>query len=76
MSEQEQNKSTALRELIEKGRKNNKLNYTEVLETLEDLGYTGDAIDKFNDTLERMGIELMVDYSQDPIDEPIELDIR
>ena len=74
MSEQEQNKSTALRELIEKGRKNSKLNYNEVIETLEDLGYTGDAIDKFNDTLERMGIELMVDYSQDPIDEPIELD--
>ena len=74
MSEVEQNKSTALRELIEKGRKNSKLNYNEVIETLEDLGYTSDAIDKFNDTLERMGIELMVDYSMDPIDEPIELD--
>ena len=47
MAEQEQNKSTALRELIEKGRKNSKLNYNEVIETLEDLGYTGDAIDKF-----------------------------
>jgi len=73
MSEQEHNKTSALRELIEKGRKDNKLNYNEVLETLEDLGYSGDAIDKFNDTLERMGIELMVDYSVDPIDDPIEL---
>ena len=53
MSEQEHSKSSALRELIEKGRKNSKLNYNEVLETLEDLGYTGDAIDKFNAILQK-----------------------
>ncbi len=69
MSEQVKSKTSALRELVEKGRRDNKLNYSEVLEKLEELGYSGEAIDKFNDTMERMGIELMVDYDIDPLEE-------
>jgi RNA polymerase primary sigma factor len=69
-------KMGAVRDLLEQGKKYGKLNYKEVSAALEDLDMDGDQIDSFFDSLERLGIDLQVDYVEDtePLDDIVELE--
>jgi RNA polymerase primary sigma factor len=69
-------KMCAVRDLLEQGKKYGKLNYKEVSAALEDLDMDGDQIDSFFDSLERLGIDLQVDYVEDtePLDDIVELE--
>lgn len=59
------NKNAVIREIIEQGKKQGKLNYKEVVELLEEVDMTGEQIERFIDSLEHMDIELLVDYIAD-----------
>ena len=69
-------KMNAVRDLLEQGKKYGKLSYKEVSAALEDLDMDGDQIDSFFDSLERLGIDLQVDYVDDaePLDDIVELE--
>ena len=69
------NKASIIRDIIEQGKKQGKLNYKEVSETLEELNFDSEQIDKFFDSLDNYGIELQVDYFDEPevLEEPEEL---
>ena len=69
-------KKQVLRDLIDTGKKNGKLNYKDVLSTLEELDLTSEQIDKFYDNAETMGIEISVDYTNDldSLEEPLEFE--
>lgn len=66
-----------LYELVEKGRKVGSLSGTELMEVLEDMELTTEQLDKTYDTLENLGVELVVeDYIpeiSEEIDPPIEV---
>ena len=68
-------KMSAVRELLEQGKKHGKLDYKEVAAVLEELDMDGDQIDKFFDSLEQLGIDVQVDYVDDsePLDDVVEL---
>ncbi|MFI3252738.1 MAG: RNA polymerase sigma factor RpoD [Eubacteriales bacterium] len=65
-----------LYDLIERGKKNGSLSGTELMEVLEDMELSTEQLDKTYDTLENLGVELLVeDYIEEiseEIDPPIE----
>ncbi len=61
----EENKTSVIRDLLEQGKKNGKLNYKEATETMLEANYDADAIDKFFDKVEKLGIELTLEYGED-----------
>ncbi len=71
-----ENKAGVIRDIIEQGKKQGKLNYKDVSEILEENNFDNEQIDKFFDSLENYGIELQVDYVDEPeiLEEPAELD--
>ena len=54
-------KKQGIRDLIEYGKKKEKLNYKELMDVLEELELDSDQIDKLYDTFENLGIEVFTD---------------
>ncbi|MDI6603843.1 MAG: RNA polymerase sigma factor RpoD [Thermoanaerobacteraceae bacterium] len=75
MSEEEA--KNLIKELMNKGKKNGMLTYSEIMNSLEDCDLNTDQIEKVYDTFEKLGIEIVGEEPQqiDVIPEEIELDL-
>ncbi|QSZ27814.1 RNA polymerase sigma factor RpoD [Aceticella autotrophica] len=75
MSEEEA--KNLIKELINKGKKNGMLTYSEIMNSLEDCDLNTDQIEKVYDTFEKLGIEIVGEEPQqiDVAPEEIELDL-
>jgi RNA polymerase primary sigma factor len=75
MSEEEA--KNLIKELMNKGKKNGMLTYSEIMNSLEDIDLNTDQIEKVYDTFEKLGIEIVGEEPQqiDVIPEEIELDL-
>jgi len=70
-----QDKMKAVKNLIEKGKKDGVLSYKEILDTLEDIeDLDADQIDNIYESLEEMGIEIINDMEHDEIVEEAPLE--
>ncbi len=70
-------KKQGLKDLIELGKKKDKISYKELMDALEELELDSAQIDKLYDTFETLGVEIVVDdYVEEPPieDIPIEFD--
>ncbi|MBU5427093.1 RNA polymerase sigma factor RpoD [Tissierella pigra] len=72
-------KMEAVKKLIDKGKKEGMLTYSEVIEVLEDISIDADQIDEIYQSLEAMGIEVIGDKEElllekDDIDDNIDKD--
>jgi len=56
----EKDKKTIIKELMEKGKKNGVLSFKEITNALQDTDITPDQVEKLYDTLEKLGVELVV----------------
>ena len=75
MSEGGDNKRQVLKDLFEKGKKQGRLSYKEVIDTLDDLDIDSEQVDRFFDNIENMGIEIIGDYTDEPVDpEPVDFE--
>ncbi|WP_026485617.1 RNA polymerase sigma factor RpoD [Caldanaerobius polysaccharolyticus] len=61
-------KMMKVRKLIQTGKEKGSLTYQEIMDTLEDVDIDADQIEKFYETLETMGIEIVGDH---PLDEGV-----
>ena len=70
-------KKQGIKELIEYGKKKEKLSYKELMDVLEELELDSDQIDKLYDTFESLGIEIVVEeYSGEPPLEDVPPDLE
>jgi RNA polymerase primary sigma factor len=58
-----------VKKLIEKGKKNNKLTYKEIMDELEEVDLNPEQIEKIYEALESMGVEVIGDMNDDKVDE-------
>lgn len=58
-------KKQALRMLMDKGKKNGKIKYKELADTMEELELDGEQADKFYDALEELNIEVVGDDAEE-----------
>ncbi len=61
-------KKTVIRELIEQGKSKGQLTTKEILDALGELDFEPEQIEKFYDTLEAQGVEIVEDFGDDSID--------
>lgn len=59
------NKKAAIKELLDKGKKKGLLTYKEIVEGLEELDLEPEQIEKFYDTAEQIGIEVVRDMDEE-----------
>ena len=59
-------KKTVIRELIEQGKAKGQLTTTEILDAIGELDFEPEQLEKFYDTLESQGIELVENSIDDP----------
>ncbi len=62
-------KKTVIKELIDLGKSKGQLSTKEILDALGELDFDPEHIEKFYDTLESQGIEIMDDFDDVPIDD-------
>lgn len=62
-------KKTVIRDLIELGKSKGQLNTKEILDALGELDFEPEQIEKFYDTLEAQGVEIIEDFANVPIDD-------
>lgn len=62
-------KKTVIKELIELGKSKNQLTTKDILDALGEMEFDPEYIEKFYDTLEAQGIEIVEDFDDVPIDE-------
>ncbi|WP_222927749.1 RNA polymerase sigma factor RpoD [Biomaibacter acetigenes] len=73
MKKSREDKMKAVKDLIEKGKKNGMLSYKEILDTLEDMeDLDAEQIDKIYESLEEMGIEIINDTEDVPAEAVLE----
>jgi RNA polymerase primary sigma factor len=68
-------KKTVIRELIEQGKSKGQLSTKEILDALGELEFDPEQIEKFYDTLEAQGVEIIEDFADLPL-ENIDLDTQ
>ncbi len=61
-------KKTVIRELIEQGKSKGQLTTKEILDALGELDFEPEQIEKFYDTLEAQGVEIVEDFGDNSID--------
>ena len=59
-----ENKKAAIKELLDKGKKKGLLTYKEIVEGLEELDLEPEQIEKFYETAEQIGIEVVRDMDE------------
>ena len=64
-----QDKKTVIRELIELGKSKGQLTTKEILDALGELDFDPEHIEKFYDTLESHGVEIIEDFGDIQIDD-------
>jgi RNA polymerase primary sigma factor len=62
-------KKTVIRELIEQGKSKGQLSTKEILDSLGELDFDPEQIEKFYDTLEAQGVEIIEDFADAPLDD-------
>ncbi|HEX2986374.1 MAG TPA: RNA polymerase sigma factor RpoD [Caproiciproducens sp.] len=62
-------KKTVIRELIEQGKSKGQLSTKEILDALGELEFDPEQIEKFYDTLEAQGVEIIEDFGDVPLDD-------
>ena len=62
-------KKTVIRELIEQGKAKGQLSTKEILDALGELDFEPEQIEKFYDTLEAQGVEIIEDFADAPLDD-------
>lgn len=62
-------KKTVIRELIEQGKSKGQLSTKEILDALGELEFDPEQIEKFYDTLEAQGVEIIEDFADLPLDD-------
>ncbi len=66
-------KKTVIKELIEQGKSKGQLSTKEILDALGELDFDPEQIEKFYDTLEAQGVEIVEDFGDEPL-EDLEID--
>lgn len=67
-------KSAVLKELMEQGKASGQLNTKDILDAIGELDFEPEQIEKFYDSLESIGVEIVEGFAETPIDD-IEFDI-
>ncbi len=62
-------KKTVIRELIEQGKSKGQLSTKEILDALGELDFEPEQIEKFYDTLESQGVEIIEDFADAPLED-------
>ncbi len=62
-------KKTVIRELIEQGKSKGQLSTKEILDAIGELEFDPEQIEKFYDTLEAQGVEIIEDFADAPLDD-------
>ena len=62
-------KKTVIRELIEQGKAKGQISTKEILDALGELDFEPEQIEKFYDTLEAQGVEIIEDFADAPLDD-------
>ncbi|NLJ31926.1 MAG: RNA polymerase sigma factor RpoD [Clostridiales bacterium] len=62
-------KKTVIRELIEQGKSKGQLSTKEILDAIGELDFDPEQIEKFYDTLESQGVEIIEDFGNVPLDD-------
>ena len=68
-------KKTVIRDLIEQGKSKGQLTTKEILDALGELDFEPDQIEKFYDSLEAQGVEIVEDFGDDSL-EDIDLELQ
>ena len=68
-------KKTVIRELIEQGKSKGQLSTKEILDAIGELDFDPEQIEKFYDTLESQGVEIIEDFADAPLDD-LDLNIQ
>ena len=68
-------KKTVIRDLIELGKSKGQLSTKEILDALGELDFEPEQIEKFYDTLESQGVEIIEDFADLPL-EDLDLDVE
>lgn len=72
-----ESKKTAIKDLIDLGRKKGRLGYKEIADAIEDLSLDSDQAEKLYDKLESLGVEIAIEeYADDPILDEISIDLE
>lgn len=66
---QPQDKKTVMKELTEKGKQAGKLTNKEILDAIGEIDFEPEQLEKFYDTLEQAGIEIVDDFEDIPLDD-------
>lgn len=62
-------KKTVIRELIEQGKSKGQLSTKEILDAIGELEFDPEQIEKFYDTLESQGVEIIEDFADAPLED-------
>lgn len=62
-------KKTVIRELIEQGKSKGQLSTKEILDAIGELEFEPEQIEKFYDTLEAQGVEIIEDFTDEPLED-------
>jgi RNA polymerase primary sigma factor len=62
-------KKTVIRDLIDQGKSKGQLTTKEILDALGELDFDPEQIEKFYDTLEAQGVEIVEDFGEDPLED-------
>ncbi len=62
-------KKTVIRDLIEQGKSKGQLSTKEILDAIGELDFDPEQIEKFYDTLESQGVEIIEDFADTPLDD-------
>lgn len=68
-------KMAAVKELIDKGKKNGSLTYKEIMETMDHIDLSPEQIEKIYEVLEMTGVEIIGDINENVVEEEEELDL-
>ncbi len=68
-------KKTVIRELIEQGKSRGQLSTKEILDAIGELEFDPEQIEKFYDTLESQGVEIIEDFGDIPLDD-LDFDVQ
>lgn len=61
-------KKTVMKELIEQGKSKGQLTTKEILDAVGELDFDPEQIEKFYDTLESQGVEIVEDFGEEPLE--------
>ena len=69
-------KKAVIKELMEHGKTNGQLSTKEILDAIGELDFEPEQIEKFYDSLEALGVEIVEGFDEPPIDEDITFNVN